>query len=128
MYARTSAIEVDGGLQGDDGLGVVGGLELLQRLVEAGDVRLVVLLVVQLHDLAADGGLQGAVVVVQVRQALRVQRGRRHGPALRPPAPQGRRHRVPPHAHHRRRRHRNLASSVTVSAMCRSVEQEFLTI
>lgn len=81
---HTAAIEVDGGLQGDNGLGVVGGIQLLQRLVVVGEVRLVVLLVVQLHDVGADDGLQRAVVVVQVRQALGVQRGGRHGPALRP--------------------------------------------
>lgn len=62
----TSAIEVDGGLQGDHGLGVVAGLELLQRLVEIGDVRLVVLLVVQLHDVSADVRLQRAIAIVVV--------------------------------------------------------------
>jgi hypothetical protein len=38
-------------------------LELLNSGVVAGDIGVVVVLVVQLHDLAVDGGLQGAIVV-----------------------------------------------------------------
>lgn len=67
----TSAVELNGGLQLDDGGGVAlgeGGVELLEGLVEVGDVGLVVLLVVELHDLSADDGLQSAIVVRQVRK------------------------------------------------------------
>lgn len=68
---RTSAVEFDGALQSDDGGGIAldhGDVELLEGLVVVGDVGLVVLLVVELHDLAADDGLQGAVVVRKVRE------------------------------------------------------------
>lgn len=68
---RTSAIEFDGALQFDDGGGIAlghGVVELFESLVVVGDVGLVVLLVVELHDLAADGGLQSAVVVWKVRE------------------------------------------------------------
>ena len=42
---------------------VLGLLQLLDSGVVGGDVGVVVLGVVELHDLAADGGLQGAVVI-----------------------------------------------------------------
>lgn len=61
-----AAVEVDGGFQGDLGRHVVLGLrlvQLLERGVVVGHVGVVVVLVVQLHDLARDGGLEGAVVV-----------------------------------------------------------------
>jgi hypothetical protein len=59
-------VEVDERLLGDLGLDVtlvLGLLELLDGGVVGGDVGVVVLGVVQLHDLAADGGLERAVVV-----------------------------------------------------------------
>ena len=63
-----AAVEVDEGLEGDLG-GDVGfglrGRELLRRVVEGIDVGVVVVLVVQLHDLAGDGRLQRAVVVCE---------------------------------------------------------------
>lgn len=102
VWSRTSAIKIDGGLQGDYNRRIVGGLQLLQSLVVVGDVSLMVLLVVQLHDVAADVGLQRPVVVVQVGQPLSVERGRGQGPPwLRPPHHRG--HRLSPHSHHRRR-------------------------
>jgi hypothetical protein len=61
-----AAVEVDEGLQGDLGGDVVlllGLCDLLAEVVERGHVGVVVVLVVELHDLAADGGLEGAVVV-----------------------------------------------------------------
>lgn len=67
----TSAVELDGALQFGDGGGVSGGNgvgELLESLVVVGDVSLVVLLVVDSHDIAADCGLESAVVVREVRQ------------------------------------------------------------
>lgn len=62
----TTAVEVDGGLQVDLGSNVTLVLSLLQLLnggVVAGDVGVVVVLVVQLHDLSVDSGLKGAIVV-----------------------------------------------------------------
>lgn len=59
-------MEVDEWLLGDLGLDVtlvLGLLELLDGGVVGGDIGVVVLGVVQLHDLAADGGLERAVVV-----------------------------------------------------------------
>lgn len=73
---RTSAVELDGGLELDDGGGAAlfhGGVELLQRLVVVGDVGLVVLLVMNLHDLTAYGRLQGTVVIGQVGQGEGLQ-------------------------------------------------------
>jgi len=67
---RTSAIELDGGLELNDGSGIGLGngiLELLEGLVVVGDVSLVVLLVVELHDFAADGWLECPIVVVEIR-------------------------------------------------------------
>ena len=63
---ETSAIELDGALQLDDRGGVAfseGVFELLESLVVVGNVSLVVLLVVELHDFAANGRLESAVVV-----------------------------------------------------------------
>jgi hypothetical protein len=59
-------VEVDEGLLGDLGLDVafvLGFLKLLDGGIVRGDVGVVVLGVVELHDLAADGGLEGAVVI-----------------------------------------------------------------
>lgn len=62
----TTSVEVDQWLQsylcGDILLGL-GGLELLGGSVVAGDIGLVVLGVVELHDLARDGRLECAIVV-----------------------------------------------------------------
>ena len=66
MVDVTTAVEINHRLQGNlrsDILLRLGGLELLGGGVEAVDVGLVVVLVVELHDLAGDGGLEGAVVV-----------------------------------------------------------------
>lgn len=62
----TAAVEVDEGLQGDLGLDVVLGFglgDLLAEVVVGGYVGVVVVLVVEFHDLAADGRLEGAVVI-----------------------------------------------------------------
>lgn len=62
----TTTVEVDQGLEGNLGRNVVlvlGLLELLNGSVVAVDVGLVVVLVVKLHDLAGDGGLESAIVV-----------------------------------------------------------------
>lgn len=61
-----AAVEVDQGLQGNLGGNVVFGLcfgDLLAEVVVRRDVCVVVVLVVQFHDLAADGGLEGAIIV-----------------------------------------------------------------
>jgi hypothetical protein len=61
-----AAVEVDEGLQGDlcgNVLLLLGFGDLLAEVVERGYVRVVVVLVVQFHDLARDGGLEGAIVV-----------------------------------------------------------------
>ena len=76
-----AAVEVDQGLQGDLGLDVVLGLclgDLLAEVVVRCHVGVVVVLVVKLHDLAADGGLEGAVVIwtAPVRPRAKWERGR----------------------------------------------------
>ncbi len=61
-----TTVEVEEGSLGSSSLGVVLGLGLGEGLdggVEAVDVGLVVLGVVQLHDLARDGGLEGGIVI-----------------------------------------------------------------
>lgn len=61
-----AAVEVDGGLEGDFGGDVgfgFGGGVFLDGVVVAVDVGVVVVFVVEFHDLAADGGFEGAVVV-----------------------------------------------------------------
>jgi len=61
-----TAVEVDGRLQsnlGGDVVLVLGLLELLNCIVVVGDIGVVVVLVVQLHDLAGDRGLQSTIVV-----------------------------------------------------------------
>ena len=62
----TTAVEVDRGLEGNLGRDVLLGLsllELLNRSVVVVDIGLVVGLVVNLHDLTGDRGLQSAIVV-----------------------------------------------------------------
>ena len=59
-------MEVDQRLQGNLSLDVILGLgfgDLLAEVVVRGYVGVVVVLVVELHDLARDGGLEGAIVV-----------------------------------------------------------------
>lgn len=66
-------MEVDERLLGDLGLDVTLVLSLLELLdggVVGGDIGVVVLGVVELHDLAADGGLERAVVVCVLKSAL----------------------------------------------------------
>lgn len=61
-----TSVEVDQRLGSDLSLDVVlcaGLLHLLGSSIERGNVGVVVLGVVELHDLAADGGLEGAIVV-----------------------------------------------------------------
>lgn len=62
----STTMEIDqwlkGDLCGDVFLGL-GSLELLGSCVEAVDICLVVILVVEFHDLAGDGGLKCAKVV-----------------------------------------------------------------
>jgi hypothetical protein len=66
LSCQLTTVEVDERLLGDLSLDVtlvLGLLELLDGGVVGGDIGVVVLGVVQLHDLAADGGLERAVVV-----------------------------------------------------------------
>lgn len=66
MVDVSTPVEVDQWLQSNlcgDILLVLGGLELLGCGVEAVDVGLVMVLVVELHDLAGDGWFQRTVVV-----------------------------------------------------------------
>ena len=73
MVQVTTAIELQSSLQANHGGDVVLGHRLRQLLlghVEIVDVGGVVLAVVQLHDLGADDGLQGVVVVWKVWQAV----------------------------------------------------------
>ena len=68
--SETSAIEFDGALQLDDGRGIglgEGLVKLLECLVVVGDVGLVVLLMVELHDLFANHWLQSNIVVRQLK-------------------------------------------------------------
>ena len=74
--SETSAVEFDGALQLDDGRGIglgEGLVELLERLVVVGDVGLVVLLMVELHDLSANLWLQSTIVARQLRQREALQ-------------------------------------------------------
>ena len=60
------AVEVEEGLEGDDGVDVVfglGSMELFGSLVEGVDVGLVVGFVVEFHNFARDIGFEGAVVI-----------------------------------------------------------------
>jgi hypothetical protein len=71
--SKLTTVEVDERLLGDLSLDVtlvLGLLELLDGSVVGGDVGVVVLGVVQLHNLAADGGLERAVVVWMLRLAF----------------------------------------------------------
>jgi hypothetical protein len=61
-----AAVEVDQWLEGDSGCDVMlrlCDLQLLECGVVAIDIGLVVVLVVELHDLAGDGGFERAIVV-----------------------------------------------------------------
>lgn len=65
----TTAVELEGGLEGDEALDVRSGLELGKVLlggVEASDVGSVVLVVVKSHDLLRDRGLKGLRGVARV--------------------------------------------------------------
>lgn len=69
LWGALTTVEVDEWLLCDLSLDitlVLGLLQLLDGGVVGGDVGVVVLGVVELHDLAADGGLKGAVVVWRV--------------------------------------------------------------
>lgn len=71
LEIRTSSVELEGALELDDRGCIAfghGKLELLQGLVVVGDVALMVLLVVELHNLAAYRRLQGPVVIGQIGQ------------------------------------------------------------
>ena len=61
----TTTVEVDRRLQSDlcgDVILSLSFLELLKGVVVIGDIGVVVVLVMNLHDLAGDGGLKGAIV------------------------------------------------------------------
>lgn len=66
MVDVAAAVEVDEWLECNlclDILLLLGFGQLLAEVVERGHVGIVVILVVQFHDLAADGGLERAVVI-----------------------------------------------------------------
>ena len=66
MVEVAAGVEVDQGEEGvlgGDVVGGDGGGELLGEVVVGGYVGVVVVFVVELHDLAGDGGLEGGVVV-----------------------------------------------------------------
>lgn len=66
MVDVSAAVEVDEGLERDLRSDVGGSgrfSELFGEVVEGGYVGVVVVFVVELHDFAADGGLEGAVVI-----------------------------------------------------------------
>lgn len=61
-----AAVEVDEGLQSDLRCGVGGGGgrgELVGEVVVGAYIGLVVFAMVELHDLAGDGGLESAIVI-----------------------------------------------------------------
>lgn len=63
----TTTVEVDSGLESDLSSDValsLGLLQLLKGVVVAGDIGVVVVLVVNLHDLAGNRGLKSAIVVL----------------------------------------------------------------
>lgn len=62
-----TAVEVDSGLESDLSSDIalsLGLLQLLKGVVVAGHIGVVVVLVVNLHDLAGNGGLKSAIVVL----------------------------------------------------------------
>lgn len=65
-----TAVELEGGLEGDALLGGGGLCVGLLCGVEGGDIGLVVLLVVELHDLAGDEGLECVVRVREVGEGV----------------------------------------------------------
>ena len=79
---QLTTVEVDERLLGDLGLDVTLVLSLLELLdggVVGGDIGVVVLGVVELHDLAADGGLERAVVVCVLKSALALSHANAQG-------------------------------------------------
>lgn len=75
MVDVTASVEVDQWLQGNLGLDILlclCGCELLGRGIEAVDIGLVVVLVVQLHDLTGDRGFERAIVVCKSRLTRKV--------------------------------------------------------
>jgi len=69
----TPPIEIDSGLKlnlSSQVLLVLSLLQLSERVVEVGDVRLMMLLVMSLHDLTTDGRLQGTVVIGERRERI----------------------------------------------------------
>ena len=91
----TSSIEIEGTLEGDDGGRVLGLMELLQGRIEVRDVGLVVLAVVELHDLPADERLERAIVVGQIRQRVGLEATHAPSGGQRPGASPRRRRRRP---------------------------------
>jgi hypothetical protein len=82
MSCELTTVEVDERLLGDLGLDVTLVLSLLELLdggVVGGDIGVVVLGVVELHDLAADGGLERAVVVCVLKSALALSHANAQG-------------------------------------------------
>ena len=68
-----TSVEVDQGLQRNLGLDVLPLLcccELFGRRIEAVDVGLVVVLVVELHDFTGDGGLERAIIICKELMSL----------------------------------------------------------
>jgi hypothetical protein len=66
MIDMSAAMEVDQWLQSNlcgDIFFVFCGCELLGGSIEAVDIGLVVVLVVKLHDLSGDGGLERTVII-----------------------------------------------------------------
>ena len=63
VAARVEVDQGEEGVLGGDVVGSDGGGELLGEVVVGGYVGVVVVLVVELHDLAGNGGLEGGVVV-----------------------------------------------------------------
>lgn len=62
-----TAVEVDSGLESDLSSDValsLGLLQLLKGVVVAGHIGVVVVLVVNLHDLAGNGGLKSAIIIL----------------------------------------------------------------
>lgn len=69
---HTTAIEFNGTLQLKDGWGISivhgGFMKLLKGFVEVGDVSVMVLLMVELHDLSAYDGFQSSVAIRNIRK------------------------------------------------------------
>lgn len=68
---HTTAIEFNGTLQLNDGWGISivhGFIKLFKGFVEVGDVSVMVLLMVELHDLSAYDGFQSSVAIRNIRK------------------------------------------------------------